>query len=110
LSVQSHTGTASDRVAIAQFTLLDVKRVISAAAIDNDALAAEQNEANALPKAARQAVVRWSVARMSAAQSGFFISPNIVPGLRCAPSGYVVAPSRSCRSTACHWRARSGRS
>src|SRR5882724_4020925 len=50
LSVQLIPGTASDRVAIAQFTLLDVKRVISAAAIDNDALAAEQNERNALPK------------------------------------------------------------
>jgi hypothetical protein len=50
LSVQLIPGTASDRVAIAQFTLLDVKRVISAAAIDNDALAAEQNERNAIPK------------------------------------------------------------
>jgi len=30
--------------------LLDVKRVISAAAIDNDAIAAEQNERNAMPK------------------------------------------------------------
>jgi hypothetical protein len=50
LSVQLIPGTASDRVAIAQFTLLDVKRVISAAAIDNDALAAEQNERNTIPK------------------------------------------------------------
>lgn len=50
LSVQLIPGAASDRVGIAQFTLLDVKRIISAAAIDNDALAAEQNERNALPK------------------------------------------------------------
>ena len=50
LSVQLIPGAAPDRVGIAQFTLLDVKRVISAAAIDNDALAAEQNERNALPK------------------------------------------------------------
>ncbi|MBA2402399.1 MAG: hypothetical protein H0V72_27640 [Bradyrhizobium sp.] len=50
LSVQLIPGTAPDRVGIAQFSLLDVKRVISAAAIDNDALAAEQNERNATPK------------------------------------------------------------
>ena len=50
LSVQLIPGTAPDRVGIAQFSLLDVKRVISAAAIDNDALAAEQNERNAMPK------------------------------------------------------------
>ena len=50
LSVQLIPGTAPDRVGIAQFSLLDVKRVISAAAIDNDALAAEQNERNAIPK------------------------------------------------------------
>jgi len=50
LSVQLIPGTAPDRVGIAQFSLLDVKRVISAAAIDNDAMAAEQNERNASPK------------------------------------------------------------
>ena len=50
LSVQLIPGTAPDRVGIAQFSLLDVKRVISAAAIDNDAMAAEQNERNATPK------------------------------------------------------------
>lgn len=50
LSVQLISGTAPDRVGIAQFSLLDVKRVISAAAIDNDAMAAEQNERNAMPK------------------------------------------------------------
>ncbi|MBR1209801.1 hypothetical protein [Bradyrhizobium sp. JYMT SZCCT0180] len=50
LSVQLIPGTAPDRVGIAQFSLLDVKRVISAATIDNDALAAEQSERNAMPK------------------------------------------------------------
>ena len=38
LSVQLVPGTPADRVGIAQFTLLDVKRVISAAAIDSAAL------------------------------------------------------------------------
>ena len=41
LSVQLTPGTPSDRIGTAQFTLLDVKRVISAAAIDGEALAAE---------------------------------------------------------------------
>lgn len=50
LSVQLIQGAAPDRVGIAQFSLLDVKRVISAAAIDNDAIATEQNERNAMPK------------------------------------------------------------
>jgi hypothetical protein len=50
VSVQLIPGTAPDRVGIAQFVLLDVKGVISAAAIDNDAVAAEQNERNAMPK------------------------------------------------------------
>jgi hypothetical protein len=50
LSVQLIPGTAPDRVGIAQFSLLDVKRVISAAAIDSEAIAAEQNEGNAMPK------------------------------------------------------------
>jgi hypothetical protein len=50
VSVQLIPGTAPDRVGIAQFVLLDIKGVISAAAIDNDAVAAEQNERNAAPK------------------------------------------------------------
>jgi hypothetical protein len=50
VSVQLIPGTAPDRVGIAQFVLLDVKGVISAAAIDNDAVAAEQNERNPSPK------------------------------------------------------------
>jgi hypothetical protein len=41
LSVQLVPGTSPDRVGVAQFTLLDVKRVISAAAIDGAALAAD---------------------------------------------------------------------
>lgn len=43
LSVQLVPGTTADRVSIAQFTLLDVKRVISAAAIDGAAAAADQH-------------------------------------------------------------------
>ena len=50
LSVQLIPSPAVDRVGIAQFTLLDVKRTISAAAIDAEALAAEQSERNALPR------------------------------------------------------------
>jgi hypothetical protein len=50
VSVQLIPGTAPDRVGIAQFVLLDIKGVVSAAAIDNDAVAAEQNERNAMPK------------------------------------------------------------
>jgi hypothetical protein len=50
LSVQLTPGTASDRVGNAQFALLDVKRIISAAAIDGEALAAEKSEGSALPK------------------------------------------------------------
>jgi len=50
LSVQLVPGTPPDRVGIAQFTLLDVKLVVSAAAIDNEAIAADQNERKALPK------------------------------------------------------------
>lgn len=50
LSVQLVPGTPANRVGIAQFTLLDVKRVISAAAIDNAALAAEQGERQSMPK------------------------------------------------------------
>ena len=43
LSVQLVPGTSADHVSIAQFTLLDVKRVISAAAIDGAAAAADQH-------------------------------------------------------------------
>lgn len=49
LSVHLTPGTASDRVGTAEFTLLDVKRVISAAAIDSEASAAG---GSALPKGA----------------------------------------------------------
>jgi hypothetical protein len=42
LSVQLTPGIAPDRVGNAQFTLLDFKRIVSAAAIDGDALAAEK--------------------------------------------------------------------
>ena len=51
LSVQLVPGAAANRVGIAQFTLLDVKRVISAAAIDNAALTAEQGDRQSAPKA-----------------------------------------------------------
>ena len=50
LSVQLIPGTPPDRVGIAQFTLLDTKLVVSAAAIDNEAIAADQNERKAMPK------------------------------------------------------------
>jgi hypothetical protein len=50
LSVQLTSGIAPDRVGNAQFTLLDFKRIVSAAAIDGDALAAEKNERNATPQ------------------------------------------------------------
>ena len=43
LSVQLVPGASADRVSIAQFTLLDVKRVISAAAIDGAAAATDQH-------------------------------------------------------------------
>jgi hypothetical protein len=42
LSVQLVPGTPTDRVGIAQFTLLDVKQLISAAAIDSAAVATDQ--------------------------------------------------------------------
>ncbi len=42
LSVQLVPGASPDRVSIAQFTLLDVKQVISAAAIDSASAAADQ--------------------------------------------------------------------
>ena len=50
LSVQLTPGTPADRAGTAQFTLLDVKRIISAAAIDNEALAAELSERSPMPK------------------------------------------------------------
>jgi hypothetical protein len=50
LSVQFIPGTPPDRVGIAQFTLLDVKLVISASAIDNETIVADQNERKAMPK------------------------------------------------------------
>jgi hypothetical protein len=50
LSVQLTPGIAPDRVGNAQFTLLDFKRIVSAAAIDGEALAAEQNERNPTPQ------------------------------------------------------------
>jgi hypothetical protein len=50
LSVQLVPGAQPDRVGIAQFTLLDVKRVVSAAAIDGAAVAAGQNDGQPMPK------------------------------------------------------------
>jgi len=50
LSVQFIPGTPPDRVGIAQFTLLDTKLVVSASAIDNEAITADQNERKAMPK------------------------------------------------------------
>ena len=46
LSVQLTPGTTPGQVGNAQFTLLDFKRMISAAAIDDNALVAEKNERN----------------------------------------------------------------
>ena len=51
LSVELTPGATPDRVGKAQFTLMDFKRMISAARIDADALAAEQGERNPQPKA-----------------------------------------------------------
>ena len=50
ISVQLTPGAAPDRLGQAQFTLLDFKRIVSAAAIDADALAAEQAERNPAPR------------------------------------------------------------
>ena len=47
LSVQLIPGTPPDRVGIAQFTLLDTKLVVSATAIDNEAIAADHNDKTA---------------------------------------------------------------
>lgn len=50
LTVELTPGATPDRVGNAQFTLLDFKRIVSAAAIDGDAVAAEQNERNPVPR------------------------------------------------------------
>ena len=50
LSVQLTPGTTLGQVGNAQFTLLDFKRMISAAAIDDNALVAEKNERNPTPQ------------------------------------------------------------
>jgi hypothetical protein len=50
LSVHLTSGSPSDRVGTAEFTLLDVKRIVSAAAIDDEALAAAQSGGNPMPK------------------------------------------------------------
>lgn len=50
LSVQLTPGIAPDRVGKAQFTLWDFKRIVSAATIDGDALAAERKERNPVPQ------------------------------------------------------------
>ena len=50
LSVQLTPGAAPDRIGTAQFILLDFKRIVSAAAIDGDALAAESKERNPMPQ------------------------------------------------------------
>ena len=49
LSVQLVPGSPADRVGLAQFTLLDVKQLVSAAAIDGAALAAGPSE-GAMPR------------------------------------------------------------
>jgi hypothetical protein len=50
LSIQLTPGITPDLVANAQFTLVDFKRIVSAAAIDSAALAAEKNELNPTPQ------------------------------------------------------------
>jgi hypothetical protein len=50
LSVQLTPGTSPGQVGNAQFTLLDFKRMITAAAIDDNALVAEKNERNPTPQ------------------------------------------------------------
>jgi len=50
LSVQLTPGMSPGQVGNAQFTLLDFKRMISAAAIDDNALVAEKNERNPTPQ------------------------------------------------------------
>jgi hypothetical protein len=48
--VQLTPGATPGQVGNAQFTLLDFKRMISAAAIDDNALVAEKNERNPTPQ------------------------------------------------------------
>lgn len=50
LSVHLTSGVAADRLGNAEFTLLDFKRIISASAIDSEALAAESNARSSVPK------------------------------------------------------------
>jgi hypothetical protein len=50
LSVQLTPGATPGQIGNAQFTLLDFKRMISAAAIDDNALVAEKNERNPTPQ------------------------------------------------------------
>jgi hypothetical protein len=50
LSVQLTPGATPGQVGNAQFTLLDFKRIISAAAIDDNAFVAEKNERNPTPQ------------------------------------------------------------
>ncbi len=50
LGVELTPGISPDRVGNAQFTLVDFKRIISAATIDSDALVAEKNERNPTPQ------------------------------------------------------------
>jgi len=45
LTVEISPGITADRVSKAEFTLIDFKRIVSAAKIDADAFAAEKNEA-----------------------------------------------------------------
>jgi hypothetical protein len=51
LSVQLAPGVAPDRLGNAQFILLDFRRMISAAGIDDDALSADKDGRSSLPKA-----------------------------------------------------------
>lgn len=50
LSVELTPGISPDRIGSAQFTLVDFKRIVSAAAIDSDALVAQKNERNPTPQ------------------------------------------------------------
>ncbi len=50
LSVQLTPGMTPDLVGNPQFTLVDFKRIVSAAAIDSAAVAAEKNESNPTPQ------------------------------------------------------------
>ncbi len=50
LSVELTPGISPDRIGSAQFTLVDFKRIVSAAAIDSDALVAQKNERSPTPQ------------------------------------------------------------